>query len=149
MELFSWKTAYMGDERMNRKVLQLIVIAIILSTSLLIGTLGCGNRNSSGSTPTSTQITKEGQDIQVTSAASENHSHIVTIKWSDIYDSNRTSIYTTTENGTIPHVHSLTLSPQNFVDVKQGKTITVTSGTPVASGVGVVANHVHKFVIRR
>jgi hypothetical protein len=134
---------------MNRKMLLSVVVAISLSASLLIGTIGCGNSGSASNTPSSTPMIKEGKDIQETSAVSENHSHIVTIKWSDIFDANKNAIYTTTENGTTPHVHSLTLTPQNFADIKNGKAITVTSGTPVASGTGVVANHVHKFVIKR
>jgi hypothetical protein len=149
MEASRSKKHKIGDEKMERKVLQPIVVIMLLSAFFIAGTSGCAVSNTGGSTVTSEQITREGQDIQVTSALSENHSHTVTIKWSDIYDSNRTSIYTTAENGSTPHVHSLTLSPQNFTDIKQGKTITVTSGTPVASGVGVVANHVHKFVIKR
>ena len=130
---------------MRRNTWQHIILLIILSASMLIGMNGCGG----GTTPTSTSQSEEGNDIKVTSSVSESHTHDVTIPWTDVEDANRTSTYTSTENGATPHTHSVIVSAQNLAAVKQGKTVTVTSGIPKAAGIGVVSNHTHQFVIKK
>lgn len=127
---------------MNQKIFQCIVLTVVLCASLLLGINGC---SATASAPTS-QI--QQKDITVVSSIAENHAHNLTIKWEDIVDANKTVVYTTTENGTPLHSHTVTLSPQNFKDIAAGKTVTVTSAPP-APGIVVVSNHVHVFVIKK
>ena len=125
---------------MNQKILWCFVLTVILSTSLFLGLNGC-----SSAAPVSKT---EETDVVVTSSLNENHSHNITIDWIDIFDANRSVTYTTLENGTPTHTHTVLITIQNFKDIKQGKTVTVTSSPPTP-GFAVVSNHIHQFAIKK
>lgn len=134
---------------MNQKILQFAVITVVLCCSLLIGINGCSTATVQQPTPQTPATQAQGQDIRVVSSINENHSHSVIIKWQDIVDANKSVTYTTTENGTPSHSHTLTLTAQNFEDIKLGKTITVTCDPPKPDVITVVSDHVHQFVIKK
>lgn len=125
---------------MNQKILQCVIITVILGTSLLIGINGC-----SAAAPTS-KI--QETDIVVTSSINENHTHQITVKWTDIVYTPSSVTYITTEAGTPYHTHTLRPLKTDFEAIKQGKTVKVTSSMPKPGAV-VASNHVHEFVIKK
>lgn len=115
---------------MFRKLRFLVLIAALVALPLMAG-IGCSN--SSDLTFTSTQV--------------QDHTHRVTISGDDISSDNTSNVPTTsktletTESGSPAHSHTITLTPDNYRALSQGREVLALTSLE--------ENHAHIFDLQK
>jgi predicted small lipoprotein YifL len=121
----------------RREFLKRAGFAVVAAPTVL-SIAACGG---GGGTSVPPQATPSAGDFTVTSTAVNGHTHDITVKAADLAAGTGVT-YTSTVGGSIPHTHTVTLTPAIINDINAGKTDNVSSN-PDSTG------HTHDWPIKK
>ena len=126
----------MKRDSMNRREFLFATGCAAVALPLATALSGCGG---GGGTPATTATT--AGDFTITSSTTgATHEHSITIKAADL-TAGLQVVYTSTQNGSGPHSHTVTVTPEQFTDINAGKSDNISSSTDFG--------HHHDFPIKK